>query len=146
MGSRPGASRSISRNRAANFAFAFFSAREQCLTVARDSVGIKPLYIGRAPGALIFCALFIGGSTEWKEGPEAAAAVQMNDSRKRPVAVGPREIAFDHFARNGLQLLSALARLLLRERADLHGRALEANVIDGEFFRGCIAGAGDCSE
>ena len=32
------------------FAFAFYNARSRELLLARDSVGIKPLYIARAPG------------------------------------------------------------------------------------------------
>jgi asparagine synthase (glutamine-hydrolysing) len=38
------------------FAFAFFNAREQSLLLARDPVGIKPLYIARTPGGLVFAS------------------------------------------------------------------------------------------
>jgi len=38
------------------FAFAFYNARSGELLLARDSIGIKPLYIGRAAGVLVFAS------------------------------------------------------------------------------------------
>lgn len=38
------------------FAFAFFSKERQELLLARDSAGIKPLYIARAAGAILFAS------------------------------------------------------------------------------------------
>lgn len=38
------------------FAFAFYSAKEQTLTLARDSVGIKPLYVGREDNYFLFAS------------------------------------------------------------------------------------------
>ena len=38
------------------FAFAFYHAASRRILLARDHVGIKPLYVGRAPGALVFAS------------------------------------------------------------------------------------------
>ena len=38
------------------FALAFYEARSRRVLLARDHVGIKPLYIARAPGALVFAS------------------------------------------------------------------------------------------
>lgn len=38
------------------FAFAFYNSREQSLLLARDSIGIKPLYIARAAGNILFAS------------------------------------------------------------------------------------------
>lgn len=38
------------------FAFAFYNAREQSLTLARDSMGIKPLYVAHGGGSLLFAS------------------------------------------------------------------------------------------
>ncbi len=38
------------------FAFAFYCAREQSLMLARDSVGIKPLYVATTPDGLLFAS------------------------------------------------------------------------------------------
>lgn len=38
------------------FAFAFFNAKEQTLLLARDSMGIKPLYVAQAHGTLLFAS------------------------------------------------------------------------------------------
>src|SRR5437016_3415969 len=38
------------------FAFAFYQPAQQRLVLARDSIGIKPLYIAKIPGGLIFAS------------------------------------------------------------------------------------------
>jgi asparagine synthase (glutamine-hydrolysing) len=38
------------------FAFAFYNAREQSVLLARDPVGIKPLYVAHIPGGLVFAS------------------------------------------------------------------------------------------
>lgn len=73
------------------FAFAFYNAREQSLLLARDSVGIKPLYVARFAGGMAFAsevrAILAGGLVDRKLDLQGVAGLLAYGAVQAPLTV-----------------------------------------------------------
>ncbi len=81
------------------FAFAFFSKERQELLLARDSAGIKPLYIARAAGAILFAsevrALLASGLVDRSIDRKGLASYMAFGSVQRPFTLFEQISEFD---------------------------------------------------
>jgi asparagine synthase (glutamine-hydrolysing) len=73
------------------FAFAFFNSREQTLLLARDSVGIKPLYLAQIPDGIVFASevrgILASGLVERKLDMQGVAGLLAYGAVQSPLTV-----------------------------------------------------------